>query len=266
MRMQARALSLEEIQQVIQAFADAIVRVQQAGYDGAQLHAAHGYLLSSFLSPYTNRRTDQYGGSSPNRVRIIREIVARARMQVGDFPTLIKINCDDHVKGGIGFDSFPELAGEIERAGVDAIEVSGGMWDCLVRPEEDLGFIPVPIPEARTRINGPERQSYFLKYVENLRLSVPILLVGGNRNIERMENILHEGHVSFFSLCRPLINEPGLPQRWLEGQGKETAHCVSCNGCMVTIAKDSVSCLLKKNKLQQAVLKSIGRMWKMFLK
>ena len=266
LRMQARALSLEEIQQVIQAFVDAIVRVQQAGYDGAQLHAAHGYLLSSFLSPYTNRRTDPYGGSSPNRVRIIREIITRARRQVGDFPILIKINCDDHVEGGISPDSFPELAGEIERAGVDAIEVSGGMWDCLVRSEEELGFIPVPIPEARTYINTPERQSYFLNYVKNLKLSVPILLVGGNRNIEHMENILHEGHVSFFSLCRPLINEPGLPQRWLEGQGKETAHCVSCNGCMTTIAKGPVSCLLKKSKLQQALLKSAARGWKMFFK
>lgn len=112
LRMQARALSLEEIQQVIQAFVDAIVRVQKAGYDGAQLHAAHGYLLSSFLSPYTNRRTDQYGGSLSNRVRIIREIVTRARMQAGDFPILIKINCDDHVKGGIDIDSFPELGGD----------------------------------------------------------------------------------------------------------------------------------------------------------
>jgi 2,4-dienoyl-CoA reductase-like NADH-dependent reductase (Old Yellow Enzyme family) len=187
-------------------------------------------------------------------------------MQVGDFPILIKINCDDHVKGGIGLDSFPELAGEIERTGVDAIEVSGGMWDCLVRPEEELGFIPAAIPEARTRINTPERQTYFLRYVENLRLSVPILLVGGNRNIERMENILHEGYVSFFSLCRPLINEPALPRRWLEGQGKETADCVSCNGCMLTLMKDSVSCLLKKNKLQQAGFKSISRIWKMFWK
>lgn len=156
--------------------------------------------------------------------------------------------------------------GGIEKTGVDAIEVSGGMWDCLVRPEEELGFFPAPIPEARTRINSPERQSYFLKYVENLKLSVPILLVGGNRNIEHMENILHEGYVSFFSLCRPLINEPGLPQRWLEGQGKETAHCVSCNGCMATIAKGPVSCLLKKNKLQQTVLRNVGRMWKMFFK
>jgi len=264
---QARALSLEEVQQVIQAFVDAIVRVQKAGYDGVQLHAAHGYLLSSFLSPYTNRRTDQYGGSIPNRVRIVREILAQARMKVGDFPILIKINCDDFVKGGISLESFPEQAREVERTGVDAIEVSGGMWDCLVRSEEELGFYPTPLPEARTRINKLEKQSYFLKYVENLRLSVPILLVGGNRNIERMESILHEGHVSFFSLCRPLINEPGLPQRWLEGRGKETTDCVSCNACLATIQKDSIACYLKKSKLRQVVVKSAAPlMWKKFFR
>ncbi len=260
---QARALSLEEVQRVIQAFVDAIVRVQNAGYDGVQLHAAHGWLLSSFLSPYTNHRMDEFGGSLSNRVRIVSDIIAKARKLVGDFPILIKINCDDHVQGGIGIESFPELAREIEKTGVDAIEVSGGMWDCLVRSEEELGFYPTPIPEARTRINNPEKQAYFLNYVENLQLSVPILLVGGNRNIERMENILHEGNVSFFSMSRPLINDPRLPQRWLEGRAKETADCLSCNGCLIASRNTPIACLLKKSKLKQAVLtKGTSLLWK----
>lgn len=102
---------------------------------------------------------------------------------------------------------------EIENTGVDAIEVSGGVWDCLVRSEEELGFPPVLIPESRTRINAAEKQSYYYDYVKNIGLSVPLILVGGHRNIERMENLLKVGKVDFLSLCRPLICEPDLPNR-----------------------------------------------------
>ncbi|MCX5848665.1 MAG: NADH:flavin oxidoreductase [Deltaproteobacteria bacterium] len=266
-KKQARALSREEIGEIIQAFVQAIARVQRAGFDGVQLHAAHGYLLSAFLSPYTNHRTDQYGGSLGNRVRIISEIVAQARAQVGDFPILIKFNCDDHVPGGIDFDSFPALAREIEKTGVDAIEVSGGMWDCLVRTESELGFVPVPIPESRTDIATPEKQSYYLRYVDNLKLSIPILLIGGNRDIERMERILAQGTVSFFSLARPLISEPNLPQRWLEGRGPATTHCISCNACVFTIKHASVTCLFKRSKTLQKIVHGTSPLaWHLFLK
>ena len=225
-------LSVEQINNLVNCFVETIHGIQQEGFDGVQLHAAHGGLLSKFLSPYANRRNDQYGGHHHNRVRILREIIAGARDKVGDFPILVKVNATDYLEGGIDMDTFPALASEIEEAGVDAIEVSGGMWDCLLRSEDELGFRPVPAPESHTRIKNPEKQSYFLKYAEQLNLSIPIVLVGGNRDVERLEQIIQDGKVDFISLCRPLICEPDLPNRWRDGEGSSGTVCISCNSCM----------------------------------
>jgi 2,4-dienoyl-CoA reductase-like NADH-dependent reductase (Old Yellow Enzyme family) len=230
--VKTRPLAAEEIELIVECFVEAIVEMKAAGFDGVQLHAAHGGLLSRFLSPYTNRRDDAYGGSVRNRVRVVREIVSRARGVVGGFPILIKMNGTDYTEGGIDIESFPALAREIERAGIDSIEVSGGMWDCLARPEEALGFRPVPSPESHTRIHSPERQSYFLPYAERLDLSIPVILVGGNRDVDRLEQILQQGHVGLIALCRPLISEPDLPNRWLEGRGSSSTDCISCNACI----------------------------------
>ncbi|UCB53116.1 MAG: NADH:flavin oxidoreductase [Candidatus Zixiibacteriota bacterium] len=231
-RAKLKPLSPEQIQAIVNCFIQAIGGVKQDGFDGVQLHAAHGGLLSRFLSPYTNRREDQYGGSVENRARVIRDIIIGARKIVGDFPILIKMNCTDYVEGGTDIDTFPELARAIERSGVDAIEISGGMWDCLVRTEDELGFRPVPAPESHTRIKSPGKQSYFLKFAEKLNLAVPLILVGGNRDIERLEETIGQGKVDFFALCRPLISEPGLPKRWLEGRGSGGTDCISCNACI----------------------------------
>jgi 2,4-dienoyl-CoA reductase-like NADH-dependent reductase (Old Yellow Enzyme family) len=221
-----------EIARIVDHFVAAIVAMRDAGFDGVQLHAAHGGLLSTFLSPYTNRRTDGYGGPAHNRVRIVAEIVARARERVGSFPILIKMNGTDYLPGGIDSDSLPELARAVRGAGIDAIEVSGGMWDCLLRPEKELGFRPVPSPEAHTRLGRPERQSYFLPYAARLDLDIPVILVGGNRDIERLEAIVRQGQADLIALCRPLLREPDLPRRWREGRGARTAACISCNACL----------------------------------
>jgi 2,4-dienoyl-CoA reductase-like NADH-dependent reductase (Old Yellow Enzyme family) len=227
-----RPLSGAHVRAIVERFADTIYRMREEGFDGVQLHAAHGGLLSRFLSPYSNHRTDSYGGSVHNRARIIDEIVGAARQRVGDFPILIKMNGTDYLPGGIDIHNFPLLAREIARTGVDAIEVSGGMWDCLVRPAEELGFPAVPAPASHTRIQGAEKQSYFLRYVEPLNLPLPIILVGGNRDIERLEAIVRQGKVQFISLCRPIISEPDLPRRWQEGRGSSSADCISCNSCL----------------------------------
>jgi 2,4-dienoyl-CoA reductase-like NADH-dependent reductase (Old Yellow Enzyme family) len=206
--------------------------MRECGFDGVQLHAAHGSLLSCFLSPYTNRREDEYGGSVQNRVRIVHDIVHGARRTVGDWPILIKVNCTDYLVGGLDIEAFPAQAREVARAGVDAIEVSGGMWDCLARSAEELGFRPVPAPESHTRIHRPDQQSYFLKFAERLDVDVPVILVGGNRDVERLERIVRRGAVDLIALCRPLINEPDLPRRWLEGRGSSGTDCISCNSCI----------------------------------
>jgi len=267
LRKRARELSADDIRIIVDSYVDAIVRVRKAGYDGVQLHAAHGYLLSSFLSPYTNRRQDRYGGSIEKRVAILREIVTKARENVDYYPILIKMNCTDHVAGGIDIATFAETAKEVAALGVDAIEVSGGMWDCLIRSEEELGFFPLPIPEARTRINSLDKQSYFVRFAEKLSLDIPVIVVGGHRNIESLEKIINGGAVDFFSFGRPLISEPGLPNRWLEGRGSEKADCVSCNSCLLEVKSKPLKCVLKQNRLKQNVVKNlVPHIWKLILK
>ena len=264
-----RTLSVHEIEQIAACFVTGIVDMQQAGFDGVQLHAAHGGLLSRFLSPYTNRREDDYGGSVENRVSIIRQIVSQARREVNDFPILIKLNCTDYMVGGIDRSNFPALAAEIARAGVDAIEISGGMRDCLARSSAELGFRDVPTAEAHTRIRNPEKQSYFLPDAEQLDLDIPIILVGGNRDVERLETIIQGEKVDFVALCRPLIREPGLPDRWKAGIGGRLPECVSCNSCIYAMQVHPgldepalVSCVCKNDKkLHQAAQRWLNS-WK----
>jgi len=227
-----RVLSIGEIHNIVAAFVAAIVDMQTAGFDGVQLHAAHGGLLSTFLSPYTNRRQDEYGDSVQNRVRVVRDILEASRAKVGDFPIIIKLNGTDYLPGGIAEVNLSFLVEEVVKAGVDAIEISGGMWECLDRPESELGFRPVPSPESHTRIKSPSKQSYFLKYASQLDIGVPVILVGGNRNMERLEEIIKQDQADFIAMSRPLIREPDLPNRWREGRGGQLAACVSCNSCL----------------------------------
>ncbi|MFW9903332.1 MAG: NADH:flavin oxidoreductase [Candidatus Thorarchaeota archaeon] len=267
-RRKMRQLTVDEIGDIVNCFVEAIIDMKKSGFDGIQLHAAHGGLLSRFLSPFTNHRKDIYGGSASNRVRIIYEIVTKARKSVGNFPILIKINCTDYLQGGVDIKTFPELTREIEHIGVDAIEVSGGMWECLVRKEEELGFRPVPAPESHTRIKSPYKQSYFLKYTEKLNLGIPVILVGGNRDIERLEEIVSEGKVDFIALSRPLIREPNLPKRWLEGRGGQTTECISCNSCIYAMLVHPgrpepglVTCIHKNDKAQHLLAQKWLSSW-----
>jgi 2,4-dienoyl-CoA reductase-like NADH-dependent reductase (Old Yellow Enzyme family) len=267
LKKRAKVLAAADIQEIINCYSDAIVRAKKAGYDGAQLHGAHGYLLSSFLSPYTNRRDDQYGGSINKRVTIVREIIDKARESVEDFPLLIKMNCTDHIEGGIDIDTFPEVAKAVAALGFDAIEVSGGMWDCLSRTEEELGFFPLPIPESRTRINSLDRQSYNVRGAEGLNLDIPVIVVGGHRNVESLEEIIGRGTIDFFALSRPLISEPDLPNRWLEGRGSQKADCVSCNSCLLEVKSQSLKCVLKQSRLKQKIVKNlVPHIWKLIVK
>ncbi len=218
LKAKPRALTTREVEEIVASFAQAARRAKEAGFDGVQLHGAHGYLLSAFLSPFTNTRTDRYGGSLERRVAVVREIVEQARALVGpDFPILIKVNGDDFVPGGTDIDSFPRLASEIEKAGVQAVEVSRNN--------------PV-----RENVAAGE-QSYFLEYAQKLRLGIPVILTGGNRSRERLEQIAQAGTPAFFGLARPLLREPDLPARWREGRGAPEAACISCNRCIRGFAK-----------------------------
>lgn len=249
------ALTREEIMALIECFVEGVKKARDLGYDGVQFHAAHGTLLCDFLSPYTNKRTDDYGGTMENRVRVIEDIVRKSREGVGDFPILIKANCTDYMPGGIDIDSFPNLALGIERTTIDAFEVSGGRYDCLLRSEKELGFRPVPAAESHTRISSIEKQSYFYQYAEKLQCSIPIILVGGNKDVEHVEGLLRKGKIDFIAMCRPLICEPDLPDRWLLGKGKSSTECISCNSCIYDMIMNAnkgeariTRCLYKNDK------------------
>ncbi len=245
-----RTLTLKEIEEIIDAFAEGARRAQEAGFDGIQIHAAHGYLLSSFLSPRTNRRDDEYGGSTENRTRIIREIYRRARAKVGDrFPILIKMNVSDFLPGGIDLDEALRIGKIITETGFSAIETSGGMYESLTRKQEELGWPPVFMAEARTGIKTKDQEAYFLPGAAALKkeTNATIILVGGLRSLSRIKEVLESGAADFVSMSRPLIRQPDLPNLWLSGQGPDKAECISCNACL-PIGNDPIDCRAKKYK------------------
>lgn len=223
-RTMPREMTLEQIEEIIEAFRQAARRGVEAGFDAIELHGAHGYLLNQFLSPYTNRRTDQYGGSAQKRSRFICEVYQRIREAVGPgFPLLIKINCDDFVEGGATLEDWIFLAQRLSEMGIDAIEVSGG-----TAASGKLG-------PNRTGVGSMKKEAYFLPQAREIRraVDVPLILVGGIRSPQLMEQVLTEGTVDYFSMSRPFIREPHLVRRWQSGDSSK-AKCISCNLCFRT--------------------------------
>lgn len=243
--------SEEDLAFLCDAFAAAARRAQAAGFDGVELHAAHGYLLGQFLSPRLNRRTDAYGGSIENRVRFLAEVVDACRSAVGeDYPLLVKLNCADErrdledaadaadaarVKGaasaadvraaalaapataetpvrGLVPEESLRVAAVLAEHGIDAIEVSGD-WHAF-SPKECAG------------------EPFFASFAARLarQVPVPVILTGGNRRFDVMERLAREDNIAAFGLCRPLICEPDLVNRWHEDLAARP-RCVSCNGC-----------------------------------
>ncbi|MGO9214093.1 MAG: NADH:flavin oxidoreductase [Syntrophales bacterium] len=242
-----RALTTDEIGEIIDAFAEGIRRAQEAGFDGVQLHAAHGYLMSSFLSPRTNQREDQYGGSTENRTRIIKEIYQLARKKVGDrFPILIKMNTTDFLPGGIDLDEAVCVGEIVSEAGFAAIETSGGMSESLTRTKEELGWPPLLLAESRTGIKTKDQEGYFLPGAKAIKekTNATIIAVGGFRSFSKIEEVLTSKAADFISLCRPLIQQPDLPNLWRSGEGPDKAECISCNAC-IPVGSDRLGCRVK---------------------
>lgn len=230
-RIMPRAMTDTEIWEIIDAFADAARRARIAGFDAVQIHGAHGYLVSEFLSPHTNRRNDYWGGDEGRRFHFLEEIYKALRREVGeDFPVLIKMNADDLIEGGLRAEEAVRIAVRLEELGLDAVEVSGGMYESSLKT-------------AQPDILSPANEAYFRNYgkVFKSKLHIPVMLVGGMRSRTVMEEVLQKGEADLISLARPLIREPDLPNKLREG--KETADCISCNGCMEFEKLDIVECI-----------------------
>ena len=236
-----KELSIEEIYELIKKFKETAIRAYECGYDMVQLHAAHGYLLSNFVSPYTNKRRDEFGGSVENMAKILVEIFNQTRDELGKkFPITVKLQTHDSVPGGLTLDTSSKIAEILADTGYDAIEPSGGIYESQLAHKN---------PYPSKMIKSSEGENYFLstaKMIKPLINKTKLILVGGIKNPLSAEKILNDNQADFISMCRPLIYEPDLPNRWKNGD-ISPAKCTSCNSCLVVMRKGPVYCVTKKN-------------------
>ncbi len=213
-------MSLGEINEAVECFTKAANRAMQAGFDGVQIHAAHGYLLSCFLTPSENRRTDEYGGSAEGRRRLLIEVARAIRRELGSgVPILCKLGVMDGRDNSLPIEEAVGTAVALEGAGIDAIEVSCTLPGTYMHP-------------AAEGIDSPAKEAYFAGQAKAIKgaVKIPVILVGGLRSLDVMERIVHEGICDLVSLCRPLIREPELVNEFASGK-KRCSACISCNKC-----------------------------------
>ncbi|MBU0596025.1 NADH:flavin oxidoreductase [Candidatus Bipolaricaulota bacterium] len=226
----ARAMTLDEIEATIDSYAQAARRAVEARFDAVQIHAAHGYLVSQFLSPLANRRNDEWGGNLENRTRFLDSVARACREAIGpNVPLLIKLGLRDEAPNGLDIEEGADVVSRLAGFGIDAVELSGGV-------AETAGFnilsgIEIGIGEA-----------YFRPWAKRAQpaTDLPVILVGGFRSAAVMEEVLESGDAQFISMCRPFICEPDLPDRLAAGQ--PAASCVSKNRCWPRRRGEGISC------------------------
>ncbi|MGK0444061.1 MAG: 2,4-dienoyl-CoA reductase-like NADH-dependent reductase (Old Yellow Enzyme family) [Bermanella sp.] len=200
-----RAASLDDINDIVQRFATTAKILKKAGFDGVQIHSAHGYLLSQFLSPITNKRDDEYGGSLENRARLLLRVIKTVRDAVGpDFPIAVKLNSSDFQKGGFSADECIQVVQWLNDANIDLLEVSGGTY-------EQLEFFQQS--DQKVRASTQKREAYFLEYAENIKkvAKMPVMVTGGFRSLAGMESALNKGQTDVIGLARPFCLNPNFP-------------------------------------------------------
>jgi 2,4-dienoyl-CoA reductase-like NADH-dependent reductase (Old Yellow Enzyme family) len=212
------ALTAEEIESVIERFVGCALTCKEAGFTGVQFHSAHGYLLSQFLSPLTNHREDEWGGTLEDRARALIAIVTKAREVLGaDFPISVKLNSADFQKGGFDFDDSLTVAKWLANAGVDLLEISGGTYE---QPRLlNLDGVE-PIEEQSLARSTLAREAYFVDFAKAMReeLAMPIMVTGGLRRREVMNHVLETGGADMIGLGRPLCVDADGPNRLLNGE------------------------------------------------
>jgi len=225
--------SESEITKTIDAFSQAAFRVKKAGFDAISIHAAHGYLISQFLSPFINNRRDKWGGNLANRMRFALEVCQSIRNKVGqDFPLLWKMNCSDYCNGGSDIAEYASIAKKLVTAGVDLIEVSGGV-------KEQIKL------RSKLKKKAAEKEAYFRDAIKPFRDAIgnrALAITGGIRSLSVMQDLIDEG-VDLLGICRPLISEPDFPKKIFDSPETNTARCISCNKCLLRIATQPLKCV-----------------------
>jgi len=239
-----KEMTQQDITQAVEAYAAAASRAQRAGFDGVQIHAAHGYGINQFLSGAANRRSDKYGGGIARRYHLLGEVLEAVRGSVGkDYPVFIKLNAHDYFEGGLVPEESLYVARRLADDGIDAIEVSGGSR------ASTNGMIA-----SRLNIRREEDEAYLVELAGRIKeaVRVPIITVGGIRSPAVISRILSEGLADYVALCRPLIREPHLINRWKSGD-LERAKCISCNGCYETGLQGlGISCKVERKLKEKA--------------
>lgn len=258
-----RQMSEDDIQATIKHFASAVSRAKKAGFDGVQLHLAHGYLLSEFLSAYTNRRQDRWGGSTENRYRIVARIFEKARALVGNYPILVKINAYDGRRKGMRVDEAVRIARLLEQSGCAAIEVSCGVVEdglYTMRSEKlpaeaalSYTFKYKKLPGWIKKIAKPFLENLMkqprplLKY--NLEaagkikaaVNIPVIAVGGFNTLPDIQYAIEDAGIDFVSMSRPFIIEANIVNRFQSGD-QTKSRCIMCNYCVLIAEERPLKC------------------------
>lgn len=208
-----REMTQADIQGAIEKFATSAALVKQAGFTGLQIHSAHGYLSSQFLSPLTNQRQDEWGGSLENRARFLLETVKAVREAVGDdFPIGVKLNSADFQQGGFELADCQQVASWLDQENIDLLEVSGGTYESLEWMDND--------EKRDTTVN---REAFFLQYADAIRSATktPLMITGGFRHLPTMEGALNSGALDIVGLGRPFCVDPAFPNKMMAGETQE---------------------------------------------
>ena len=200
-----RALTTSEVEELVQKFVTSAKVAKEAGFSGVQIHAAHGYLISQFLSPHDNRRTDKYGGSLENRMRFLKEIYLGMREELGkDFTIGIKINSTDFKEDGLTEEDSLETIVELANLGLDFVEISGGTYER---------------PAMMGATSKSTNQVFFAEYSKKLKqkIEIPVVVTGGIRSINAMNTLLNDNTTDFIGIARPLTIDPNIPNKIKQG-------------------------------------------------
>jgi 2,4-dienoyl-CoA reductase-like NADH-dependent reductase (Old Yellow Enzyme family) len=235
-----REMAEYDISRIAEDFAAAAGRAQAAGFDGVQIHAAHSYLISEFLSLCHNKRTDRYGGAVENRARMLIEVIGRIRKATNQgFAVIAKINSEDFIEGGVTVDEMLEVSKLLESTTINAIELSGGS-----------PFSPKYMAHRPGPIRGEADEVYYREAAVRYKqtVSIPLILPGGIRSYSVAQGLVDEGVTDYVSMSRPLIREPGLINRWKAGDTRK-ATCLTDNQCLTPLRSgQGLYCVVERGK------------------
>lgn len=220
LQIPVRELTSDEIWDLVERFSETALRVKKSGMDGVEFHGAHGYLIGQFMSPHTNQRIDEWGGTFERRMKFLMEIIKRSRQKVGpDFPLCLRYSADEFVSGGLTLNDTKEIARMVEGAGIDVLHVSAGIYESMPTLLEPMRY------EEGWRV-------YLAEEIKRV-VKIPVITVGQIKTPAFAERILKEGKADFVALGRPLIADPEWPRKAAEGRDEDIRKCISCNtGCI----------------------------------